>query len=70
MAIRAKELHVRAPRRQPRDDDLLSRYMFARLRRGWVDDDLRTCSHCGSHVEFEPDGDTGWSMCSACGALA
>jgi hypothetical protein len=70
MGIHASEFRVRAPDSPP-DDELLSRYMSALLRRCWVDDDdLRTCTHCGSHVEFEPDGETAWSICSGCGALA
>jgi Rieske Fe-S protein len=50
-------------------DDLMVRYMRALLKNGSSDDVSRTCTHCGAHVPFEPDGELGWSTCSACGSL-
>jgi hypothetical protein len=73
MARIAQDLHP-ASEATPQDrdgvDDLMVRYMRALLRNGSSDDVSRTCTSCGAHVPFEPDGELGWSTCSACGSLA
>lgn len=73
MATHAQDLRPASTdtRLYPNDvDDLMVRYMRALLRNGMDDDVSRTCTHCGAHVPFETDGDTGWSTCTACGSLA
>jgi hypothetical protein len=55
-------------------DLLLARYLRAMERHGvpeadYVEDDFRTCTHCGVHGRFAHD-DGGWAVCSACGVTA